>query len=117
MGKIRNSFIKCLRYIKEGITAIMKGELMLRLNADKYILHIAAIMLGSWSVVLVDIMSEHSMAKLERNKRIVNELKIEHAHKTVSLVKIGRLSTLQNMLERSGSDVTIPDTPPAILKK
>ena len=59
---------------------------------------------------------EQTMVKVERNKVILEEYKIYHAQKTYEFVKLGRMSTVQKMLEEGGSEVTAPVKPAEIIK-
>ena len=60
---------------------------------------------------------EQTMVRLEDTKQMLEDYRIYHAQKTCELVKLDRLSTVQDMLEKSGSALTIPDKPADRIKK
>ena len=47
----------------------------------------------------------------ESNKEILENYKIYHAQKTYQFVKMGRISTVEDMLEQGGSKLTAPAKP------
>ena len=47
----------------------------------------------------------------EKNKARLEELKIYHAQKTCELVSLDRLSTVEDLLEKNGSALTVPEKP------
>ena len=53
----------------------------------------------------------------EKNKETLTDLKIYHAQKTVELARLGRLTTVEGLLEQNGSDVTLPDKPADIIPR
>lgn len=103
--------------VRNGITAIVQGELLLRLHVDKFFIHILYTFLLLWLVILLDMRVEKTMANVERNKAALSEMKIYHAHKTVQMVSLNRISTVQDMLEKEGSDVTLPEKPAVRIRK
>lgn len=46
-----------------------------------------------------------------KNKEILNELKIYHTEKTVQIVSMDRITTINRMLEDKGSQVSFPEKP------
>jgi len=103
--------------VRNGATAIVRGELLLRLHVDRYFIHILYTFLLLWMVILLDMRVEKTMAAVERNKATLSEMKIYHAHKTVQMVSLNRISTVQGMLEEKGSDVTLPEKPAVRIRK
>lgn len=97
--------------IKNTLMAILKGELLLRMRLDKYFIHIAYTFLLVWLIILYSMMVQNTLAKVESNRSAVNDLKIFHAQKTVKLVSLGRLQTVEKLLKEQGSEITLPEKP------
>ena len=53
---------------------------------------------------------------VEKNNTILEGLKIEHAQKTGKLAEFDRVSTVNSLLEKMGSDVTFPEKPATHIK-
>lgn len=62
-------------------------------------------------------MIERTMVRLEQNRDELSDIRIFLAHKKADLVGLGKLSTIEELLEKCGSDLAVPQTPPTILKK
>ena len=65
----------------------------------------------------MSLMVQKTLVKVERNKTVLNDLRIYHAQKTVELVEMGRLSTIEDLLEKSGSSLTMPEKPAETIVK
>ena len=85
--------------------AILKGELLLRMRLDKYFIHIAYTFFLIWLIIMSSMMVQNTLAQVEKNRAKVNDLKIFHAQKTVKLVGLGRLNTVEDLLREQGSEV------------
>lgn len=103
--------------IRESISAIFRGEFLLRLRIDKFFIHIVYSFFLLWMSILLDIRVETTLVELEKSKAALNDIRISHAHKTVQLVSLNRISTVQKMLGDKGSDVSLPEKPAAIIRK
>lgn len=108
---------KITQVILSGADAILHGEFLLKLHIDKYFAHILVTFLTLWGVILMDMVVERTMVKVEDNKAILSDLKIYHAHKTVQLVSLNRISTVDRLLQKEGSEVTLPSKPAVRIKK
>lgn len=100
----------------EVIRSIGRGDLILRMRVDKifpYILYTFAL---AWASIWLSLKVEQTMLTVEKNKKIISELKIDHARKTYELARLKRLSTVEDMLIECGSDVKTPEKPADILK-
>ncbi len=91
--------------------AILKGELLLRMRLDKYFIHIAYTFFLIWLIIMSSMMVQNTLAQVEKNRAKVNDLKIFHAQKTVKLVGLGRLNTVEDLLREQGSEVGLPEKP------
>lgn len=103
--------------LRNAISALFHGELLFRLKVDKFFIHILYTFLLLWLTILLDIRVEKTMAQVEKNKATLSEMKIYHAHKTVQMVSLNRISTVQEMLEEKGSAVTLPQKPATRIEK
>jgi len=97
--------------IRNGFVAILHGELLLRLRFDKYFPHIIYTFFLMWMMIWMSMKIENTMVKVEKNKTTLNDMKIYHAQKTVEVVSLDRISTVEDLLRKSGSDVDIPVKP------
>ncbi len=104
------------RFLGNSAVATFKGELLLRLRADRWLGHIAFIVMIFMLLILFNIMVDSTLVKVEDNKDILHELEIQHTQKTYELVQIGRRSSVERLLEKSGSKVAEPTEPAKMLK-
>ena len=108
---------KALEIIKNSVWAILHGEFLLRLRIDKFFPHILWTFLLFWGMILSGMMVQKTLVKVEKNKSVLSEMKIYHAQKTVQIARLGRLSTVEQLLEENGSDVTLPEKPADVIRK
>ena len=52
--------------LKNGFSAIITGNLLLRLNAGKYFIHIAYTFLLFWILIFESLMAENALSKVEK---------------------------------------------------
>jgi len=102
--------------LKESIKAIWKGELVLRLRADKFFFHILYVFLLAGLSIYTGLLVEKSLKKVEDNKVTIKELQIVHAQKTGQLVRLQNISTTLKRLGELGSEVSMPEKPASIVK-
>lgn len=105
------NFGKIWELVKNSFTAILRGEFLLRLRFDRWFLHIIYFFVLCALNIWVTLEIEQTMLNEEKNKARLEELKIYHAQKTCELVSLDRVSTVQDLLEKTGSDLTVPDKP------
>ena len=103
--------------LRNGISAIVTGNLLLRLNAGKYFVHIAYTFLLFGLVIWFSLMIETTMSKVEKNKAVLKELEIVHSQKVFEVVNISRRSSVEQMLGEMGSKVKEAEQPAIIVKK
>ena len=60
---------------------------------------------------------EKTMYRVEVNKEIIENLKIDNANKTCEIVSLKRISTVEKMLEEAESKITTPEKPVYIIKR
>ena len=102
---------KIWEFIRNSFTATLRGEFLLRLRFDRWFLHIIYFFVLCALNIWLTLEREQTMLDQERNKARLEELKIYHAQKTCELVSLDRLSTVEELLEKSGSALTVPEKP------
>lgn len=95
------------------LKATMQGKLLLSLKVDKVFLHIIYFFIIVWLCIYTSLKIEQTLARVEENSRTIEDLKIYHAQKTSELASFDRISTVQEMLAKHGSKLTLPDKPAA----
>ena len=98
-------------FIWNSIGAIFRGEFLIRLRFYRYFLHIVWIFILAIASIWIKLEIDRTMARMEETKEELEDYKIYYAQKTCELVALDRLSTVQDMLEKAGSDLTVPDRP------
>ncbi|MBQ2103499.1 MAG: hypothetical protein II479_08060 [Bacteroidales bacterium] len=101
----------------EGVKALFKGEFLLRIGADKYFIHIIYAFFLALVVIWLSLRIDTTLMAVEKNKAVLNDLSIQYAAKTGELVKMNRISTVQEQLRKLGSPLEIPQQPPVTVKK
>lgn len=109
--------MKVIKSIRNILMAVLRGELLLRLKVDKVFLHIVYLLFVVWTTLYVNLKIEQTMLKVEKNRKEIETLKIYHAQKSCELATYDRIGKVQDMLEKIGSDVTIPTRPAAVVKQ
>ena len=103
--------------LKNSLRAMLKGEFLLRLNIGRYFIHIVYTFFLIAMVIWISLMIEGTMTKVERGKAELRELEIIHTQKTFDMVKLTRRSSINEMLQQMGSQVTEPQEPATRLVK
>ena len=91
--------------------ALFSGELLILLGVDKYLPHILVLFALGWVNIFMNYKIEQAMAEVEKNKVTLENYRIYHAQKTYQFVKMGRISTVEDMLEQKGSQLGAPVKP------
>ena len=104
------------KFIKNSLLAILRGELLLRLNVNKFFPQIAYTFLLFALSILFSLMVDSTLGKVEQNKLTLQELERLNSQKTFELITLNRRSTVSTLLQEQGSDVTEPVKPAKILK-
>ena len=95
--------------LKNGFSAIITGNLLLRLNAGRYFIHIAYTFLLFWILIFESLMAENALSKVERNKARIKEMEIVYADKTFEVASMSRRSEVEKRLQAMGSKVKEPE--------
>lgn len=98
-------------------SAIMKGELLLRMRFDRFFVHLLYIFALIWFMIYFSLKVDQTLVRMEKNRIELENLKIYHAQKTSELAGYDRLSTIETMLKASGSKVAIPEKPADRIRK
>ena len=102
--------------LREIAKAIWKGELVLRLRAHKFILHILYAFLLAGITIYIGLMVDKTLTKVEKNKEVIKNLEVVHAQKTGELVKLHSISTTLQGLKELDSQVGMPEKPAYTIK-
>ena len=102
---------------KSIVKSIISGDILLLLRVDKlfpYILYAFAL---GWASIFMSYKMEQRLGVVEKNRADLETLKIYHAQKTCEYVGLDRISTVEEMLKNTGSDVKAPEKPADIIKR
>lgn len=101
---------------KNVIVALCRGDLILRLRADKLFPYILYAFFLAWLSIWLSFKADNTMVKVERNMLTIDTLKIQKAQKTSELMGLDRVGRIEELLKKNNSDVGIPEKPANILK-
>lgn len=96
--------------------SILSGDILLLLRVDRLLPYILFLFILGWINIFLNYMIEQTMVKVESNKVLLENYKIYHAQKTYEFVKMGRISTVEEMLDKAGSEVSSPEKPAETIK-
>ena len=105
------------RFLKETVSAIFHGQLLLRLNIGRYFIHIVYTFFLFGMMIWFSLGVDSTLAKVEKNQETIKELEIEHANLEFELRSLNRRAALEDLLKEAGSKVTEPQKPATVLKK
>ena len=88
----------------------------MRMNVGKYFVHIVFTFFLMTLVIWISLMIEGTMAKVEKNKKVIENLRIENAQKMYEAESLMRRSTVEANLGRMGSEVKEPEKRATVLK-
>ena len=94
-----------------GLKSILSGDILLLMRVDRLLPYILVLFALGWINIFLNYKIEQVMVQVENNKEILENYKIYHAQKTYQFVKMGRISTVEDMLEQGGSKLTAPAKP------
>ncbi len=97
---------------KKIIISLLNGRILQEIKADKIFPLIIFIFALAWVSILTRMMVQQKMNEVEKNKRLIKELKIEHAQKTIVLNSFNRISKIEALLKKQGSRLR-PSNKPA----
>ena len=102
--------------IRNAFRAISEGELLLRLRADKYLVHILYLFILMWATILLGLQVDKTLVRVSENNETLEKLRIHRTEKEADLVRMHSASAAQIRLKELGSDATLPTEPASIIK-
>ena len=96
---------------KKVIESILSGDILLLLRVNRLLPYILVLFALGWINIFLNYKIERTLVEVENNKVLLENYKIYHAQKTYQFVKMGRISTIEDMLEKGGSKVGTPEKP------
>lgn len=96
---------------KKVVESILSGDILLLLRVDRLLPYILVLFALGWINIFLNYKIERTLVEVENNKVLLENYKIYHAQKTYQFVKMGRISTIEDMLEKGGSKVGTPEKP------
>ena len=102
--------------VKTVIKSILSGDILLLLRVDKALPYILFLFVLGWANIFLNYSIEQTMAKFEKNKKVLEYYRNDYANKTYEFVKAGKISNVKSMLKKAGSEITAPEKPAEIIK-
>ncbi|MBR4774756.1 MAG: hypothetical protein IK008_01495 [Bacteroidales bacterium] len=102
--------------VRNALRAIREGELLLRLRADKYLVHILYLFILMWVTIFLGIQVDKTLIRVKENNEELEKLRIYRTEKEAELVKLHSASAAQKRLKELGSEATLPTEPTSIIK-
>ncbi|MCI5719784.1 MAG: FtsL-like putative cell division protein [Candidatus Cryptobacteroides sp.] len=99
------------QWLKNAFFATLKGEFLLRLQIDRYFIHIIYTIFLIWLSIWISLKMEKTFIKVEQNRKELENVKIYRAQKTIEMASLGRMSKVQEKLEEKGSKLTNAEKP------
>lgn len=110
-------FKRVLKTILNTVLAVIKGELLLKLNVEKYFLHIAWTFFLFAAFIAYRIGVDTTLARVEKNSAVLKELQIRKSTKEYELKSLYRRTSIEEMLREKGSELQEPEKPATVLIK
>lgn len=108
--RVRKLFIEILK-------SIGRGDFLSMMMVERWFPHILyTVFIGILSIFL-SYSAEKTLHKVEVNKARIESLKYANANKNCEIIGLSRISTVEKMLEESGSKLRIPEIPAYTIKK
>lgn len=104
------------KHLKTAFIQILRAEFLV-MDCEKYFIHIIYTFFLIWMMIWISIHVENTLVAVEKNKVILNDMKIYNAQKTVQLVSLNRITKVEKLLEAKQSDVALPVKPADKLDK
>ena len=102
--------------IRNAFRAIREGELLLRLRADKFLVHILYLFILMWATILLGLQVDKTLVRVSENKAELEKLRIHHTEKEAALIKLRSASAAQIRLKEMGSSASLPTEPTSVIK-
>ena len=105
------------RRLVSFLKSLLRGELVVRLKLDKYMAHIVVVAMAFVVIMLLHCLVENCLIRREKVKEELEEAEMICAQKNLELVGLGRMSTVEKLLEQNGVGVGKPEKPAIIIEK
>ncbi len=102
---------------KDILKSIISGNILISLGVNRLFPYILYAFLLGWLSIWMSYKMERTMAVAEENRDKLETIRIYHAQKTCEYVGFDRISGVEEMLEKKGSDVKAPTKPADVIKK
>ena len=90
------------------LKSLLRGELVVRLKLDKYMAHIVVVAMAFVVIMLIHCLVENCLIRREKVKEELEE---------AEMVGLGRMSTVEKLLEQNGVEVGKPEKPAIMIEK
>ena len=100
-----------LNEIIETLKSIGRGDILIKMQVHRLFPYILYMFFIAWVSIWLSYQVEKTMYRVETNKGIIENLKIDNANKTCEIVSLTRISTVESMLEEAVSKVKAPEKP------
>ena len=90
------------------ISSALRGRLLLRLGAEKYLPQIIFFFFMSAVFIGVNLGMEGTLHRMEENKKVLENLKSMHTELTCRLTSLNNVCRIEDMLKEKGSEVRMP---------
>ena len=97
--------------------SLFKGDLVLKLHADKYFVHILYTFALIWLCIWVSMRIDRTLIKVENNRKELSSLEIYRDEKRAELEELFSIRVTEKNLERLGSTLRRPEKPVTSIKK
>lgn len=106
MGSIRP-----FKILRDFCFSLFKGDLLDKLRVNDYWGQIAYAGFLLWLIIMLQLMTESSLARVESNRKVLSDMKIYVSETESRLVRSERIWNVRTELSRLGSEVDIPADP------
>ena len=104
------------RFLKDCFRSIIHGKFLLRMNVERYMIHIVLVFVLFAMAILFSFGVDNTLATLERNRHTIEELEIRRSKLEFELKTINRRAEVISILKEQGSKVGEPEKPATIIK-
>lgn len=108
--------MKNLGRIKKGVIDFASGDLLIRKGFDKQLGFVFYIFCCLCLFIMWSLMVESQLARIEDNKRILKDLKINYQQRTLDLVGMNNRTKVDELLKKNNSTLHGPVDPPTVVK-
>ena len=97
--------------------SLFRGDLVLKLKADKYFPHILFTFAIIWLCIWVSMRIDKTLTKVEKNRTELSALEIYRDQKRSELEELYSIRVTEKNLEKLGSGLQRPEKPVTVIKK